>query len=76
MIQVNEKMNVEVGDLVIAKSGGLLGKIAYRVTNDPLHIKLENIDNGYEYKKLFKSLNELKSYIEEHSHVFQLISMQ
>lgn len=76
MIPVNEKIKVELGDLVIVNTGSLLGKVAYRVIDDPLHIKLENIENGNEYQKLFKSLNELQGYIEMHSHVFKLISMR
>lgn len=75
MTALNLKQTVELGDLVIASTNPLLGKMAYRVIRDVLYIKLENIENGFEYEKVFLDLDELQSFIESHSHIFQLIPL-
>ncbi|UOE58231.1 hypothetical protein IRB79_26795 (plasmid) [Cytobacillus oceanisediminis] len=66
--------NVELGDLVIINTG-ILGKLAYRVTNDFLHIKLENIENGFEYNEVFSSLDDLQVFIEKHSNIIKLVPL-
>lgn len=57
---------VEIGDLVIFESG-MLGRPAYKVTSDSLHIKLENIENGFEYPRTFNGLTELQEFIRTES---------
>lgn len=65
MLQTLEKQQtkLEIGDLVIINTG-VLGKLAYRITNDFLHIKLTNIDNDFDYEEVFPSLYDLEQYIE------------
>jgi preprotein translocase subunit YajC len=66
--------HVEIGDLVVVDTG-ILGKLVYKVTNDFLHIKLENIDNGFEHDKCFKSLFELEEFIREQSGSVILVAL-
>ncbi|MES9681869.1 hypothetical protein ABWK22_02890 [Gottfriedia acidiceleris] len=66
--------HVEVGDLVVVDTG-ILGKLVYKVTNDFLHIKLENIDNGFEHNKLFKNLCELQDFIGEKTNGAKLVPL-
>ncbi|BCT30327.1 MULTISPECIES: hypothetical protein [Bacillus subtilis group] len=54
----------EIDDIVVIDTG-ILGKIAYKVTHDFLHIKLENIDNGFEHDQVFKNLEELSAFIND-----------
>ncbi|AFQ30297.1 hypothetical protein P4493_10550 [Bacillus thuringiensis] len=66
--------HVALGDLVVVDTG-VLGKLVYKVTNDFLHIKLENIDNGFEYNEVFKSLGELDEFIRKYSSNIRLVSL-
>ncbi|PFB64505.1 hypothetical protein COK00_11955 [Bacillus cereus] len=66
--------HVALGDLVVVDTG-ILGKLVYKVTNDFLHIKLENIDNGFEYNEVFKSLGELDEFIRKYSSNMRLVSL-
>ncbi len=66
--------HVALGDLVVVDTG-ILGKLVYKVTNDFLHIKLENIDNGFEYSEVFKSLGELDEFIRKYSSNIRLVSL-
>lgn len=75
MLVMNRKQNIEIGDLIIMNTGSVLGKMAYKVTRDILHVKLENIENGFEYDRVFQDLDELQEYISLHSHVFQWIPL-
>ncbi|WP_243510058.1 hypothetical protein [Cytobacillus oceanisediminis] len=74
MSMMTKLSNVELGDLVIINTG-ILGKLAYRVTNDFLHIKLENIENGFEYNEVFSSLDDLQVFIEKHSNIIKLVPL-
>ena len=54
----------EPEDIVIIDKG-ILGKYAYRVTEDVLHVRLVRVDqNPYAADKLFDSFTSLKDYIE------------
>lgn len=66
--------HVELGDLLIEDTG-ILGKLVYRVTNDFLHIKLQNIDNGFEHDKCFRNLGELEEFIKSESDSITLIPL-
>ncbi|MBG0967694.1 hypothetical protein [Bacillus sp. SRB3LM] len=66
--------HVEIGDLVVVDTG-ILGKLVYKVTSDFLHIKLENIDNGFEYNEVFKSLGQLDEFIRKHSSNIRLVPL-
>lgn len=71
---VTHSEHVALGDLVVVDTG-ILGKLVYKVTNDFLHIKLENIDNGFEYNEVFKSLGELDEFIRKYSSNMRLVSL-
>ncbi|AJH02554.1 hypothetical protein AS86_6537 (plasmid) [Bacillus thuringiensis HD1002] len=71
---VTHSEHVALGDLVVVDTG-VLGKLVYKVTNDFLHIKLENIDNGFEYNEVFKSLGELDEFIRKYSSNIRLVSL-
>lgn len=71
---VTHSEHVALGDLVVVDTG-ILGKLVYKVTNDFLHIKLENIDNGFEYNEVFKSLGELDEFIRKYSSNIRLVSL-
>ncbi|MGG1071353.1 hypothetical protein COJ01_18050 [Priestia megaterium] len=66
--------HVEIGDLLIEDTG-ILGKLVYKVTNDFLHIKLQNIDNGFEHDKCFRNLGELEEFIKSESDSITLIPL-
>lgn len=70
----HSEAHVEIGDLIVIKTG-ILGKIVYKVTHDFLHIKLENIDNGFEHDKYFRSLCELQEFIRNESTDIQLVPL-
>lgn len=71
---VTHSEHVEIGDLVVVDTG-ILGKLVYKVTSDFLHIKLENIDNGFEYNEVFKSLGQLDEFIRKHSSNIRLVAL-
>ncbi|MEX3713502.1 hypothetical protein ABFV99_13955 [Cytobacillus horneckiae] len=68
------KTFAEIGDLVVVNHG-ILGKYGYKITNDFLHIKLESIDNGFEYPKVFKNLEELDKHIYSNSETLHLVPL-
>lgn len=69
----NNNEYVEIGDLVIIDQG-ILGKVVYKVTNDFLHIRLHDIDRGWDHEKVFKNLEGLQRFIDGSTNV-KLVSL-
>lgn len=63
---------VEIGDLVIFQTE-MLGRPAYKVVSDSLHIKLKNIETNFEYPRCFTGLTELQEFIRTES--IELVSL-
>lgn len=71
---IHDGRHASIGDLVIINTG-ILGKIAYKITSDFLHIRLVDIENDLEYNQLFNSLEELENFIDMNSSTVELVTL-